>query len=273
MQVIPVADIRGGAAVAAVRGDRARYRPIETPLAASADPVDVALGLRTLFPFASLYVADLDGIEGRGPDIATQRRLGDAWPGAELWIDDGAAGAHNDGLGLPPTLALPTGGREPVASHPSDAIPPPLWGRLGGGESQCAQSSIAHVIGSESMSSLEAYERARDTAGASAILSLDFRGDAFVGPRELLTTPALWPKRLIAMTLARVGSGEGPDLERLRSIIVRANGRDVYAAGGVRNLADLVALRAIGAAGALVATALHTGKITAADLAAIAQST
>ena len=46
--------------------------------------------------------------------------------------------------------------------------------------------------------------------------------------------------------------------------------RRVYAAGGVRNRADLEALRAAGAAGALVATALHAGTIKAGDLVEIA---
>ena len=52
------------------------------------------------------------------------------------------------------------------------------------------------------------------------VLSLDFRGDAFQGPQEILAEPALWPQRVIVMTLARVGSGAGPDLERLAAIRV-----------------------------------------------------
>ena len=66
MQIIPVIDVRHGLAVRAVRGDRSNYRPIVTPLSASADPVDVVRGYMRLFPFKALYVADLDGIEGRG---------------------------------------------------------------------------------------------------------------------------------------------------------------------------------------------------------------
>ncbi len=98
MEVIPVIDLRGGAVVAARRGDRARYRPLETPLAASADPVTVALGLRSLYPFPTLYVADLDSIEGRGADTGARRRLAECWPG-ELWIDGGAI-ARGEGVPL-----------------------------------------------------------------------------------------------------------------------------------------------------------------------------
>jgi phosphoribosylformimino-5-aminoimidazole carboxamide ribotide isomerase len=69
------------------------------------------------------------------------------------------------------------------------------------------------------------------------------------------------------MTLARVGSGSGPDMDRLRSINAKAPDRRVYAAGGVRDAADLVALRRAGIAGALVASSLHNGKLTGAQIA------
>lgn len=233
MQVIPVIDVRGGVAVAASRGDRARYRPLETPLAASADPLSVAEGLRALYPFATLYVADLDGIEGRGAGFAMQQRLAEAWPGSEIWIDDGGIGAGGDG------------------------------------SPRSRSGVVNHIIGSESLSSLEDYHRARMAAGPTALLSLDFRGDDFMGPPGLLDDAALWPERLIVMTLARVGSGEGPDMTRLASILARAEGRQVYAAGGVRSMGDLRELRDVGVAGALVATALHAGGITRGDLEAL----
>ena len=280
MLVIPVIDVRGGEAVAASRGDRAAYKRLETPVSATADPVAVALGLHALFPFPTLYVADLDGIEGRGADLAMQRRVAGAWPGTELWIDDGTIEGRNADVGRPPTPTLPTRGRKPVESQAtapvSTPVPPPLWGRLGGGEPRGPriaseppyQAPVSHVLGSESLASLEDYERARKCARPAAPLSLDFRGNTFLGPPALLEDAALWPNRIIVMTLARVGSGEGPDLARLAAVIARAEGRKVFAAGGVRNGDDLKALRDIGAAGALVATALHTGAITPADLAA-----
>ena len=101
------------------------------------------------------------------------------------------------------------------------------------------------------------------------VLSLDFRGEAFQGPAEILAEPALWPRRVIMMTLARVGSGAGPDLERLAAIRSIAQSREIYAAGGVRDAADLKALKAAGASGALIATALHERRIVRADLEAI----
>ncbi len=227
MRLIPVIDIRGGEAVAASGGDRASYRPLHTPLVGSADPVAVAEALHALYPFPTLYVADLDGIEGRGADIAMQRRVVDAWPGREVWIDDGERSID------------------------------PLLRRQ------------RRVIGSESLKSIEEYTAARERADPDAPLSLDFRGDAFLGPPALLSNPDLWPRRVIVMTLARVGRGAGPELARLASIVARAGAREVFAAGGVRNADDLCALRDIAVAGALVSSALHQRAITPADLDAL----
>jgi uncharacterized protein related to proFAR isomerase len=71
------------------------------------------------------------------------------------------------------------------------------------------------------------------------------------------------------MTLARVGSGSGPDVARLRDIRARAANAALYAAGGVRNASDLAALKRDGITGALVASSLHAGELTRADLNAL----
>jgi phosphoribosylformimino-5-aminoimidazole carboxamide ribotide isomerase len=123
--------------------------------------------------------------------------------------------------------------------------------------------NIRHVLGSESMSA----RKSREAIAPATILSLDFRGSDFLGPADILDQPSLWPERVIVMTLARVGSSDGPDLERLALIKQRAGARRVYAAGGVRGRADLKALQRAGAAGVLVASALHDGRLLSADLA------
>lgn len=224
MDVIPVIDLKGGVVVHARRGERAQYRPIETPLSPSARPAEVARGLMALHPFRRLYVADLDAIAGAGDNLAAIRAIAAAFPALELWADRGIGRADRarDWLGL---------GLGPV------------------------------VLGSESAPDAESFRGALAAAGDDAVLSLDFRGADFQGPPAILAEPALWPRRVIAMTLARVGSGAGPDTERLAAIKARAGARSVYAAGGVRDAADLAALARLGIAGALVATALHDGRL------------
>jgi phosphoribosylformimino-5-aminoimidazole carboxamide ribotide isomerase len=116
------------------------------------------------------------------------------------------------------------------------------------------------VFGSESLAD------AQPPASPGAILSLDFRGDRFLGPPALLDDPALWPADVIVMGLHDVGTGRGPDTARLQRILQAAGARRVYAAGGVRGRADLEALARLGVSGALVASALHDGAIASSDL-------
>lgn len=227
MDVIPVIDIKNGQVVHAQGGRRDSYRPIQTPLSPTCAPADVAIGLLRLAPFRRLYIADLDAIEGRAANDGAPRSIAEAVPGVELWVDNGIGGAD-------------------AASAWLD-----LW-------PHCL------VIGSESQRDVETIVSLRDEP--RVVLSLDFRGDVFQGPAAVLDDPALWPSRLIVMTLARVGVGAGPDTERVGGIVARAGGRAVFGAGGVRHGADVGALAAAGAAGVLVATALHTGALSGVEL-------
>lgn len=229
MDILPVLDLKSGHAVHARMGRRDQYGPIETPLCRGSAPADVVDGLLRLAPFPRLYVADLDAIERRGDHAQALRALAATRPALELWVDCGVA----------------------------DAAAARSW--LDGNPG-------ALVLGSESLdgtATLHGLRRER-----RVVLSLDFRGDAFAGPESLLDDVAAWPDRVVVMTLARVGAAQGPDLEHVAAIVGRAEGREVYAAGGVRDTGDLKALRRVGAAGALVATALHCGAITREDVVA-----
>jgi phosphoribosylformimino-5-aminoimidazole carboxamide ribotide isomerase len=232
MDIVPVIDLKGGQVVHARGGKRRSYKPIATPLSASSAPADVVRGLLALHPFRRLYIADLDAIERTGDHSDTLAKLQATFPGMELWVDNGI-------------------------------------GDLSTAEEWLDGDFTYLVMGSESQANAEALRRFH--AHPRVLLSLDFRGSTFQGPREILDNPALWPSRVLVMTLARVGSGAGPDLARVEEIVRRAGSRRVYASGGVRNVTDLQALSAIGAAGALVATALHTGAITAEDMKKIAR--
>jgi len=229
MDVIPVIDLKGGVVVHARRGERDRYRPIETPLAATSDALDVARGLMAIHPFGTVYVADLDAIAGSGDNDGVIARLRAALPGVTLWVDNGIA-------------------------------------ERGAAEAWLARHLGDLVIGSEAQTDVVLARALRDHP--RVVLSLDFR-DAALGPPALLQDPAGWPNRVIVMTLARVGSDAGPDTDRLRAIRAKAGARAVYAAGGVRHRGDLVTLRDAGIAGALVASALHARRLTGADIEAV----
>ena len=152
LRIIPVLDLKGGEVVRAEMGRRDRYRPIVTPLSASSDPVSVAAGLRTLYPFPAFYIADLDAIEGRAPNTGALARLRAMPDAPELWVDAGIA----DGEALAAALAEP---------------------------------SLRPVLGSESQSDDALLRRFRDHPGL--ILSLDFFADGFRGPPSILEEPAV----------------------------------------------------------------------------------
>ncbi len=230
MDVIPVIDLMRGAVVRARLGLRESYAPIKTPLASTSAPADVVAGLLTLYPFRTFYVADLDAIASRGDHHATLDALGAAFPELAFWVDAGVANAAQ--------------ARSWLARHKRATL----------------------VLGSESLTDAASLEELRSEQ--RLILSLDFQGDDFLGPQALLAAPSLWPSRVIAMTLGRVGGHAGPDLHRLGSVVAVTKAA-VYAAGGVRGPADLEALAQAGARGVLIASALHDGRLTRADLAGV----
>jgi phosphoribosylformimino-5-aminoimidazole carboxamide ribotide isomerase len=229
--VIPALDLKDGAVVHAKAGDRADYRPIASPFGAADDPAAIARRLLAVTGSPSLYIADLDAIAGTGNHFELVRGLGYALPDTTLWIDAGF----------------------------SDVADCAFWLPLG----------ATLVIGSESLAEVDTWRDIQGAFGESVMLSLDFGTDGSRGPEPLFSDPALWPQRLIAMDLTRVGADSGPDVDRLKAIIAVADGRAVFAAGGVRDARDLAAIASLEAQGALLATALHSEAITQNEIAAL----
>jgi phosphoribosylformimino-5-aminoimidazole carboxamide ribotide isomerase len=228
MDVVPVIDLMGGAVVRAHLGRRDSYAPIRTSLAATSAPFDVVAGLLALHPFRAIYAADLDAIERRGDHSEILRALGAAFPQTSFWVDAGVTDAAE------------------------------ARSRL----SRCKRETL--VLGSEALKSEATLTELKGEP--RVILSLDFDGDRFRGPPTILAAPDLWPARVIVMTLGRVGGGAGPDFDRIARVRLACSA-ELYAAGGVRGPDDIAVLAQAGARGALVASALHDGRLTGADLA------
>lgn len=228
MRIVPVIDIRNGAVVRAIAGRRADYRPLRSVLTSATTPIAVARGLMAFYPFDTLYIADLDAIEGRHDNREAIRAIGEAFPYLELWVDPGVR-------------------------HILEAS---RWRD---------QQNLRLVLGSETLLSIEALLAL--SIHDDCVLSLDFREAGFLGDPEVLNAAALWPSQVIVMTLSRIGGDAGPDAARLAEVVARAGGREVYGAGGVRSADDVVTIATTGAKGVLVSTALHNGGLNASDLA------
>jgi phosphoribosylformimino-5-aminoimidazole carboxamide ribotide isomerase len=225
MRVVPVIDIKGGVVVHARRGQRGDYAPLQSPLVEGCDPVAVARALCGLCRTATLYVADLDALAGEPVNEAVLAALAAV---AEPWVDAGAT--------------------TPAAAAALD------------------RAGVArNVVGTESLAP-------GAEIGSPVVLSVDLRDGRLISPNPELAgrdpvavvplARALGARELLVIDLARVGSGSGPPLEAVAELAAALPATAIYAGGGVRDDADLRALESAGAAGALVATALHEGRIT-----------
>jgi phosphoribosylformimino-5-aminoimidazole carboxamide ribotide isomerase len=237
VKIIPVIDVLGGRVVHAVRGRRKEYQPLKSNLCASTDPVDVAEALKAL-GFGELYVADLDAITGGQANFSIFKNIADK-TGLELMVDAGI-----DTLKKAESV---------LESHVSKVI-----------------------IGTETLPSASLVAEAIRLFGSEKIMvSLDLMGNRVISGFELGTLKdpmALLREfqeagvsQVIVLDLARVGSGEGVNVPFLREVLrnIKVN---VYVGGGVRDIKDLVELKGVGVFGVLVATALHSGKISLKEL-------
>lgn len=227
MHIIPVIDLKDGLVVAARQGQRHTYRPLATPLCPDPDILAVSRAYLSIFPFRTFYIADLNAIENTGNNHTQITRLLQTHGDLDLWVD----------AGLDPYT------HENSGPH---------------------HDRITTVLGSET--GITPAQLGNYTRKPHCILSLDYTGNHFLGNGHILDEPALLPQRIIIMSLQHVGSNAGPDLERISSLADKLQGKQVYAAGGIRNAGDLRLLAAHGMHGALLASALHNRTITGSHL-------
>jgi phosphoribosylformimino-5-aminoimidazole carboxamide ribotide isomerase len=233
LKVIPVIDILNGVVVHAVRGKRREYQPLQSNLCKSVEPLEVAKAFKKL-GFSELYIADLDAITRGSVNFQVLKRIVDE-TGLKLMVDAGVADLE-------------------TAEKLLD----------------CGVSKV--VIGTETLQSKSFVAEAIRLFGSDhVIVSLDLKGDkvlvklGFAGCKNpmclLLEFKEMGVSGVIVLDLARVGSGEGVNVDFLKKVLEDIS-IDVYVGGGVRDIKDLVELKNLGVSGVLVATALHSGKIS-----------
>lgn len=237
LKVIPVIDILNGKVVHAVKGKRSEYKPLQSILTDSTEPVAVARAFKNI-GFTELYVADLDAIIDCSSSFAPLKQIAEE-TGLALIVD---AGITN----LERAQALLDNGVSRV------------------------------IIGTETLQNKSfVAEAVKNLGGERVVVSLDLKGmkvlvklgfSGCVDPMCLLREfKEVGVSRVIILDLSRVGSGEGVNVDFLRKAL-GLGGMDIYVGGGIRDTADLVELADLGISGVLVATALHTGKITVEQL-------
>ena len=68
-KIIPVIDILDSKAVHAIKGERAKYKPLKSKLINSSDPIEIIKVLKQKFNFREFYIADLDAIIKYSPNL------------------------------------------------------------------------------------------------------------------------------------------------------------------------------------------------------------
>ncbi len=238
MRVLPVMDLLGGQVVRGIAGRREQYLPIVSRLCADSRPASVARALAERLGFAEAYVADLDAIAGGDPDWASYEAIADC--GLRLWVDAGLTGIERAEPFLQPG----------------------------------AQRTVARVIvGLESLARREALTELLALVGRERLVfSLDLKqGQPIIVAPEWRNK---WPleiacdvidlgvRSMIVLDLARVGVGTGAGTESLaQSLRAMRPTVELIGGGGVRGVNDLRSLAAAGYDVALVASALHDGRI------------
>jgi len=237
MKVIPVIDVLNGKVVHAVRGKRSDYQPLQSVLCDSVDPLEVAEAFKKL-DFDELYVADLDAIIDCSTSFQVLKSIADE-TGLKLMVDAGVTSMER--------------------------------------AQSLLESGVSKlVIGTETLQNESFVEEAvRVFGGDRVIVSLDLKGDkvlvrpGFDGSADpiflLRDFEEMGVSQVVVLDLTRVGSGEGVNVDFLKKVL-RSLRMDVYVGGGVRNMADLIELKSVGVSGVLVATSLHSGKISVEEL-------
>lgn len=115
------------------------------------------------------------------------------------------------------------------------------------------QTKVRTVIGSET------WGDGGPLPDPKAILSVDLDADGLRDHSGICADSTRRPTDLILMNLTRVGSRNGPDIGLLEQWRLKAPEARLYLAGGVRGPDDLKPTEDAGAAGVLLASALHDG--------------
>jgi len=237
MKIIPVLDLLNGISVHAMRGERNKYRPLKSVLWPSPDPLELAKVFDSL-GFDELYMADLDAILENKEDFSVFTRIGSETD-LSLMVDAGI----ND---------------------------------LGKAERVLEAGASNIIIGTETLTDLGFAGEAVQALGEKrVIVSVDLKGGELLSRSEKVrsmnplrlveTLEERGVTRIIILDLARVGSEQGANMGIVAEVLEKT-GVEVVTGGGMRGIEDLEEARGLGVSGALIATVLHTGKLTVAEL-------
>ena len=240
-KIIPVLDLKEGIVVLGMKGERDKYKPLESILTSSVQVMEVIKAFYQKVYLTEYYLADLDAIGSSGERnqlslIAEREKNG--LEHISFMVDAGIKD-KNDA-----TIIFKTG---------VDRV----------------------VIGTETLSSLATLGEIIQAHGSQKlVVSIDIKHKQVLSPSPdiaSLTPPEAIKKlsstgirNFIIIELDRVGTGLGLNKELIRDCVAACEENFVdtlIIGGGISGFTDLKWLKDHGVTGALVASALHKGSL------------
>lgn len=227
-RIVFVLDIYNCTVVHAQGGNRQNYQPIHksSVLCNTSKPIEV---IDTINP-KEVYIADLNILQGIGEHDTNFNDIRAVSQKVRTMLDPGISSLSDIG----DTLSL--------------------------------ASSV--ILGTET-ASLDTISRAASEFPGRVNVSIDIKNSRILtrdpnmpnDPIEVIGMLNNMDIRdIIILDMDRVGTSSGVDAQFLSTIAASSN-HDVLLGGGVKDMSDIESLKSIGLKGALVATALHNGKI------------
>lgn len=223
-RIIFVLDILNGIVVHAVKGERAKYRPVEgSMICNSSDPIDI---ISAIHP-SEVYIADLDNLQHIGDNFGLIKEISGR---TKTMVDIGVRNLED--------------------------------------VRKCANFADTVIVGTET-ASLEVIEKAAIRFPGKISVSIDVKNGRVltddqrmeVHPEELVRLLNEFDMRdVILLDLGKVGTSTGINRDLLKKM-AEISTHNIIAGGGIRDLNDIKVLIESGIGGALVATAVHNGKI------------
>lgn len=230
-ELLPAIDLRGGHVVRLQEGDFAR----ETIY--GDDPVSVARAFADAGA-AWLHVVDLDGARAGRPGQTTIVAAIVAEVGSRMHVEVG--GGLRDEASISTVLSA---GAERVVIGTAALQQPALVGRL------VRRHGPERIVVALDVRAGRAVGEGWRTGAA---------GSPVVDALTRVTDEGV--ETLAVTAIERDGLLEGPDLELLGRLVDLGRGR-IIASGGIGSTADVMAIRRLGCAGAIVGRALYEGRL------------
>jgi len=263
MTILPVLDILHGTVVHGIAGERESYRPIQSRLTDSTDPLSIASAIRDEYSLSRFYLADLDGLMRTpvAPDLRSTENI------EGLYQCEAIKRLTVAGFDLVADIGVQS------LKEAIDVL-------------DCGASEV--VVALESLPSLELLSQCVSALGAERVVfSLDLKlGEpilsATMGERfchraancgralslEVATAAiAAGVRRLLLLDLSAVGSGQGvPTLPLCQELRRLYPDLKLLSGGGVRGAKDIHEAAMAGVNELLVASALHQQQLTCQDI-------